>query len=57
MNEKIKEQILSIRRTGLCNMLDINNVLILANRIGYKELIDFINTNSESYINFIFNGG
>ena len=56
MNEKIKNQILSIRRTGLCNMCDIQSVINLATKIGYKELIDFLNNNEEEYVNFIFFG-
>ena len=31
MNEKIKKQILNIRRTGLCNMCDIQSVIKLSN--------------------------
>lgn len=56
MNEKIKNQILSIRRTGLCNMCDIQSVINLATKIGYKELIDFLNKDEEEYVNFIFFG-
>lgn len=56
MDEKIKNQILSIRRTGLCNMCDATSVRKLATKIGYKELIDFLNKNEEEYVNFIFFG-
>ena len=56
MTLKIKEQILNIRRTGLCNMVDATSVRELATKIGYKELIDFINNNIEEYINFILFG-
>ena len=47
MNEKIKNQILSIRRTGLCNMCDIQAVINLATKTEYNE---------DEYVNFIFFG-
>lgn len=56
MSKEIKNQILSIRRTGLCNMCDIQAVINLATKTGYKELIDFLNNNEDEYVNFIFFG-
>ena len=56
MTSKIKGQILNIRRTGLCNMVDATSVRESTTKIGYKELIDFIDNNIEEYINFILFG-
>ena len=56
MNKKIKNQILSIRDTAICNMLDINQVQVLANKMGYYELVFFIEEHTEEYVNFILTG-
>ena len=39
MTEKIKEQILAIRNTGLTNMFDINAVQRLAYKRDFYELV------------------
>ena len=36
--DKLKEQILSVRSTGLTNMFDIAGVLSIARQLGYTEL-------------------
>lgn len=56
MNDKVKEQILSIRATGKTNMFDITAVQRLSFEMGYKELIDFIETNQKTYAHFILTG-
>ena len=56
MNEKIKEQILKIRAGGKTNMFDVLAVQRLAFESGYYELVNFIEENKSSYINFILTG-
>ena len=56
MNEKIKEQILNIRASGATNMFDVPAVQRLAFESGYYELVNFIEENKSSYINFILTG-
>lgn len=56
MTEKVKEQILAIRDTGLTNMFDLNAVQRLANDCGMYELVIFIEENRASYVLFILTG-
>lgn len=56
MGEKIKEQILYIRSTGLTNMFDVPMVQKLANEYGFYELVVFLEENRDSYIHFILYG-
>lgn len=56
MGEKIKEQILYIRSTGLTNMFDVSMVQKLANEYGFYELVVFLEENRDSYIHFILYG-
>lgn len=53
MNDKVKEQILAIRDTGLTNMFDVNTVQRIAYEMDFYELVDFIETDKKSYTNFI----
>ena len=56
MNEKIKEQIMAVRASGKTNMFDVSAVQWLAFESGYYELVNFIEENKSSYVNFIFSG-
>ena len=56
MTEKVKEQILAIRDTGLTNMFDLNAVQRLENDRGMYELVIFIEENRASYVRFILTG-
>ena len=56
MTDKVKEQILAIRDTGLTNMFDLNAVQRLANERGMYELVVFIEENRASYVRFILAG-
>ena len=56
MTEKVKEQILAIRDTGLTNRFDLNAVQRLANDRGRYELVIFIEENRASYVRFILTG-
>lgn len=56
MTEKIKEQILAIRDTGLTNMFDTNTVQRLAYERNFYELVVFIEENRKEYTHFILYG-
>ena len=50
MDEKIKEQILYIRVSGLTNMFDVTMVQRLANEYGFYELVIFLEENRADYV-------
>ena len=52
MLEKIKEQILIIRESGVTNMFDINRVQYEANQLEFYELVIFLEGEKEKYIQF-----
>lgn len=56
MTEKIKEQILSIRDTGLTNMFDVSTVQRIANDIGFFELVVYLEEHRREYAHFIITG-
>ena len=56
MNDKIKEQILVIRNTGITNMFDLIAVQRIAFEMGFYELVDFLGTDRKAYIDFIIYG-
>ena len=56
MTEKIKEQIIAIRDTGLTNMFDTNAVQRLAYERNFYELVIFIEENRKEYVHFILYG-
>lgn len=56
MNDKIKEQILIIRKTGLTNMFDVNTVQRIAYEMDFYELVDFLETDRKAYVDFILYG-
>ena len=56
MTEKIKEQILAIRNTGLTNMFEVNAVQRLAYERDFYELVLFLEEHRKEYVNFILYG-
>ena len=56
MNDKIKEQILIIRKTGLTNMFDVRTVQRIAYEMNFYELVDFLETDRKAYVDFILYG-
>ena len=56
MTEKIKEQIITIRDTGLTNMFDTNAAQRLAYERNFYELVVFIEENRKEYVHFILYG-
>lgn len=56
MNDKIKEQILTIREMGLTNMFDVRTVQRIAYEMDFYELVDFLETDRNAYVDFILYG-
>lgn len=56
MTEKIREQILAIRDTGLTNMFDLPVVQRLAYERGYYELVCWLEDHRKEYARFIMMG-
>ena len=56
MSDKVCEQILAIRATGLTNMFDTIMVQRLANDMNYYELVIFIEEHRKEYVQFILTG-
>ena len=56
MTNKIREQIMAIRDSGVTNMLDTRTVQWIANREGYYELVIYLEDKKREYWNFIMTG-
>ena len=56
MTDKIKEQIIAIRDTGLTNMFDVNTVQRIAHEMEFYELVIFLDEEKAKYVKFILNG-
>lgn len=56
MTEKVRDQILAIRDTGLTNMFDLPVVQRLAYERGYYELVCWIEEHRKEYVRFIMTG-
>ena len=56
MTEKIKEQVLAVRNTGLTNMFDVNAVQRIAYDMGFFELVVYLEDNRCEYAHFILTG-
>lgn len=56
MTEKIREQILSIKDSGVTNMFDVNRVQYIANELGYYELVVYLIDHKAEYSHFILTG-
>ena len=54
--DKLKEQILSVRASGLTNMFDIYVVESIARKLGYTELVTYLNQENSNYFAFIMFG-
>ena len=52
--EAIKKQIKAVQHTGKVNMCDAVGVALLAKKLGFKELVEFVQT--DAYATFIFTG-
>lgn len=56
MTDKVREQILAIRDTGLTNMFDLNAVQRIAYEMDFYELVNFIEEEKAAYVRFILTG-
>ena len=56
MDEKVKEQILAIRDTGLTNMFDVNTVQRLAYERDIYELVLYLEDHRSENEKFIMSG-
>ena len=56
MTDKVQEQILAIRDTGLTNMFDVVLVQRIANDMGFYELVVYLEENRKEYAHFILTG-
>ena len=57
MTDKVKEQILAVRDTGLTNMFDLRTVQRIAYERDFYELVTFIEEEKAAYVRFILTGG
>ena len=56
MNEKIVSQIRDIRNSGRVNMFDVPGVQRMAFKMGFYELVCFIEEDRAAYVRFILTG-
>lgn len=56
MTDRVKEQILEIRKTAETNMFDWKAVQVIANQRGFYELVIYLEERRKEYINFILTG-
>ena len=56
MPERVKEQILIIRETGITNMFDLPVVQRLAYERDFFDLVMFIEEHKPEYVKFILTG-
>ena len=56
MTDKIREQILAVRKTGRTNMFDIPMVQYIANEMRFCELVIFLEEHRNEYVHFILTG-
>ena len=56
MTNKVREQILTIRNTGLTNMFVVNTVQRMAHEMNFFELVVFLEEHKDQYIRFILTG-
>ncbi len=56
MTEKVREQVLKIRDSGIVNMLAVNAVQRIAYERGFYELVNYIEENKKGYVHFIMTG-
>ena len=56
MDEKVKEQILAIRDTGLTNMFDLPMVQRLSYERDFFDLVIYLEEHPKEYVHFILTG-
>ena len=58
MTERIAEQILEVRNTGLTNMFDVDAVMAVADGLMLHDLVVYLadSSNHRGYVDFILTG-
>lgn len=56
MDEKVLEELLAVRSSGVCNMLSLHEVQRAAFDRGFYQLVNFIEENRADYVHFIMTG-
>ena len=56
MTETVRKQIMAVRDSGETNMLDTDVVQIVADRMGFYELVIFLEEHRREYASFIITG-
>lgn len=56
MDKTVREQILKVRDTALCNMFDVGMVKAIARELEFDELIAYVEANASDYVQFILHG-
>ena len=56
MTETVRKQIMAVRDSGETNMLDANMVQIVADRMGFYELVLYLEEHRREYASFIITG-
>ena len=56
INDKVFEQTMEIRESGVCNMLSIKEVQYYANECQFYELVCFIEDYPSEFFHFILTG-
>ena len=56
MDEVIREQILTVRDTGLVNMFDVRGVREIAKALDLNELVEYLDSGADGYVSFILYG-
>jgi hypothetical protein len=56
MTDKVREQILAVRKTGRTNMFDIPMVQYIANEMWFYELVIYLEEHRSEYVHFILTG-
>lgn len=56
MTDKVRNQILAIRDTGLTNMFDTRAVQHIAHEMSFFELVVFLEEYKDQYVRFILTG-
>ena len=56
MTEKVREQIMQVRESGIVNMCDCLGVQRAAFDMGLYELVNYIEENKNTYFHFILTG-
>jgi len=56
MTETIRKQVLAVRATSEINMLYTQRVQVIANHMGFYELVIYLEEHRKEYVNFILTG-